>query len=93
VITTVTLPLDVQVETDAPLLRTYPTALLIGACEGDEAVLSASPGQRRGRIDKVLFQPESAARRARKAARHGRLPLPNTNPRIHKSEEIRSCPT
>jgi regulator of nucleoside diphosphate kinase len=57
VVTTVTLPLDVQIEADAPLLRAYPTAALLGAREGDEAALAASDGQRRGRIDKVLFQP------------------------------------
>jgi regulator of nucleoside diphosphate kinase len=90
VITTVTLPLDAQVEADAPLLRTYPTAALLGAREGDETALHAS-GRRRGRIEKVLFQPTGAARRARKNAQHGERQSPNTTLRIYKSGETRTC--
>jgi regulator of nucleoside diphosphate kinase len=87
VITTLTLPTDVQVEMDAPLLRTYPTASLLGAREGDDTVLPALEGYRHGRIDKVLFQPEGAGRRARKKAQHQGVQSSNTKPRATKHEE------
>jgi regulator of nucleoside diphosphate kinase len=65
VINTVTLPLDAQVEAEAPLLRVLPAAALLGAREGDEMAVPSSGGRRHARIEKVLFQPEGAARRAR----------------------------
>jgi regulator of nucleoside diphosphate kinase len=68
VITTVTLPLDAQIEADAPLQRAYAMARLLGGRVGDETALPRSEGQRRARIDEVLFQPEGTARRARERA-------------------------
>ncbi len=62
-VTTVTLPREGR-SGGASLLRAYPKIALLGARVGDDIVWRSAGGLRRARIERILFQPESSARRA-----------------------------
>lgn len=62
-VTTVTLPREGQTHGGASLLRAYPRLALLGARVGDYIVWRSAGRLRRARIEEILFQPESAARR------------------------------
>lgn len=62
-VTTVTLPREGKSLGAASLLRAYPRIALLGARVGDDVVWRSAGRLRRARIEEILFQPESAARR------------------------------
>ena len=63
-VTTVTLPMEGKSTRAASLLRAYPRVALLGARVGDDIVWRSAGRLRRARIEQILFQPESSARRA-----------------------------
>jgi len=54
-----------EVKPTALLARAYPMGALLGSRVGDEIVWRSADRQHRVRVEEVLFQPESSARRSR----------------------------
>jgi regulator of nucleoside diphosphate kinase len=63
-VTTIALSRDAKRCSGASLLRGYPRLALLGARVGDDIVWRSAGRLRRARIEQILFQPESSARRA-----------------------------
>ena len=80
-VTTVTLPREGQSRGAASLLRAYPRLALLGARVGDYIVWRSAGRLRRARIEEIIFQPESAARRVRsRLPRSSPAPAPLRRP-------------
>lgn len=68
-VTTVSLPPQEKAGRGDYWLKTYPKLALLGSRVGDDIVWRSAGHLRRARIEQVLFQPESSARRARSRQR------------------------
>ena len=68
-VATASLPPEKANNGPGSLLHVYPKAALLGARVGDDIVWRYAGRLRRARIEQLLFQPESSARRARRRTR------------------------
>lgn len=73
-IVTVALPVDGGSKGNASFWRTYVTAALIGAREGDDIVWRSADGLCRARVEQVLSQPQPSAREVRVHVQRQRSP-------------------